>query len=225
MYQVISVGNNKLHIEGVISDSEGENISHLNNKYCELTALYWMWKNSDEDIVGLNHYRRYFDSNGEVLNKIKADELMQQYDIVVAKPRNYLIFNIRSHYKNAHKDSDLKILESILKEKNPDYIDSFNEVMNGSKLSLYNMFLTRKIILNEYCSFLFPLLEELDLNIDTTSYNSYQKRVIGFLAERIFNVWLVKNKGKYKIGYLKVKNAEGEPLFKKGVALLKRQLF
>ena len=43
-----------------------DNISDKNETYCELTAMYWAWKNikkiyPDIEYIGLNHYRRYFD--------------------------------------------------------------------------------------------------------------------------------------------------------------------
>ena len=39
---------------------EGDNIDFLNPWYCELTGLYYLWKHIDDDIIGLEHYSRYF---------------------------------------------------------------------------------------------------------------------------------------------------------------------
>ena len=63
IYKPIIVGANicKFRYANYISDDIGDNISDKNYKYCELTALYWAWKNlSNDDYVGLAHYRRYF---------------------------------------------------------------------------------------------------------------------------------------------------------------------
>ena len=56
----------------MIGDNTGQNISTENRKYCELTAIYWAWKNyralGNPDYIGLSHYRRLFN-----LNKVNLD--------------------------------------------------------------------------------------------------------------------------------------------------------
>lgn len=46
-------------------DDTGENISSKNKYYSELTGIYWVWKNSQQDITGTCHYRRYFTAQPE----------------------------------------------------------------------------------------------------------------------------------------------------------------
>ena len=79
IYMPIQVGK-ALHPEldlGFQCCHTGDNISEKNGSYCELTALYWAWKNlKDVDYIGLCHYRRYFDfsKNNSALKPIKSDE-------------------------------------------------------------------------------------------------------------------------------------------------------
>lgn len=51
------ISDKELFIQG---DNEGDNISWKNPWYCELTVLYWLWKNTTADYKGLMHYRRTF---------------------------------------------------------------------------------------------------------------------------------------------------------------------
>lgn len=62
IYLPIFVGTNKSD-RNFLRDNEGDNISYKNKNYCELTAIYWAWKNlklDKYDYIGLCHYRRYF---------------------------------------------------------------------------------------------------------------------------------------------------------------------
>ena len=67
VYMPIHVGREGKADLGYVGDNTGDNISAKNPNYCELTALYWAWKNLEADYVGLVHYRRYF-TNKEVRN-------------------------------------------------------------------------------------------------------------------------------------------------------------
>ena len=65
IYKPIHVGKAISNIElGIQGDDTDENISSKNASYCELTGMYWAWKNlKNTDYIGLCHYRRYFDFN------------------------------------------------------------------------------------------------------------------------------------------------------------------
>jgi len=219
--------------ESYAFDNSGDNIAHLNPSFCELTAAYWIWKNSQEDIVGLAHYRRYFASSTSNLmvkgKRIASPEemmnLLKNADILVAKPRNYYITSIKSHYIHAHHESDYTQLRDEIARQQPDYLSDFDHVMGGTKISLYNMFVCKKTLIDEYFAWLFPLLFALEQKIDYQNYDTYQKRVFGFMAERLFNVWLHHQRNRLSIKYMPVVNIDGENLLLKGIGLLKRHFW
>lgn len=231
IYQPIQVGNAASISPSSLRDNVGENISRKNPYYCELTALYWIWKHSTEDVIGLAHYRRYFKGNEtdlifkgqSIISKTDVENALDKYDIIVSKPRIYFPFTIRGHYCKAHIKNDLVHLDNVIKEFYPNYIESYNAVFSGYNASLYNMFVGKKNILDEYCSWLFDLLSKLEVRINYAEYDDYQKRVFGFLAERLFNVWLHYHKGNIKIKKVSAINIEGENYFSKLIGLLKRQ--
>jgi hypothetical protein len=97
--------------------------------------------------------------------------------------------------------------------------------MGGTKISLYNMFVCKKSLIDEYFAWLFPTLFALEKKIPYQDYDAYQKRVFGFMAERLFNVWLHHQRDRLKIKYLPVVNIDGENLLLKGIGLLKRHFW
>ncbi len=202
VYMPLQVGAALHEPLGYEADNTGENISAKNPNFCELTGLYWAWKNMSCDYIGLCHYRRYFSRpvHTKNLNKLKAaiytgsdyKRLLQQYDIILPVKRNYYIETVRSQYEHAHFKSDLDETERIIAEKYPDYSAAFTTVMNRRSLHLYNMFVMSKAQFDTYCKWLFTILFTLEQRIDISSYDTYEARVFGFLSERLFNVWLEK---------------------------------
>lgn len=213
IYMPVQVGK-ALHPDldlGFQPDDQGENISEKNGTYCELTAIYWAWKNlKDADYIGLAHYRRYFSfgtsefrdiitvpSGSDMIPSNDEEQIrkaLEKADIIVANPATFP-YRAAYDYAIGHHGDDFKTLYEIIKEKYPEYIPAFDKAfLRGNHLSLYNMFITRRDIFEEYCEFLFTVLGEAEKRIDTRDYTPYQKRLLGFLAERLFNVFVTKKK-------------------------------
>lgn len=199
VYMPLHVGKEGKEDLGYEGDNTGENISNKNTMYCELTGMYWAYKNISCNYIGLVHYRRYFlNENGkdyeDILTRKDIEKLMLKYDIVLPQKTKTLQKNVREAYAHMHFGKDLDNLEDILKKKYPNYCDAFDKVMQSNEISLCNMFIMSKKNFDDYCYWLFDILFELEKITDITGYSNYQKRIYGFLAERLFNVWIEYHK-------------------------------
>lgn len=225
-YQPLLVGASRFEeysdFDGYLRDNSGdESISDKNKFYCELTGLHWIWKNSVSDIVGLVHYRRYFtlrrvhgkNKLEKILTESEINGVLESHDIILARKRHYYIETVQSQYGHAHHPEDLVCARDVIQQLYPDYIDAFDLVMNRRSLYLYNMFICRNFLMKEYCSWLFPILEEIEKKLDISKYSDNDKRVFGFLSERLFNVWVLKNN--LKIAEMPVANLENQHWFRK----------
>ena len=198
-----------------------DNISAKNKSYCELTALYWAWKNIKKlypnlEYIGLNHYRRYFSFDrknyfddavvfpeSEVknyrLDKAKLEKILSKYDVLMAKPRSYP-YSLEIDYSVCHVSEDLRTLKKIIHEKYPEYDKDIYSVMTcGCRLSPYNMTVIGWNDFDAYCAWLFNILFEAEKEIDIAEYNAVQGRIFGYMAERLFNVWVRHNIKRVKL--------------------------
>lgn len=183
---------------GYIKDNTGNNISEKNFCFGSQTGLYWAWKNLKADYLGLVHYRRYFVGRkinkknpiNSILTEKQLNPMLENYKIFVPQKRKYYIETIYSHYKHTLDAKQLDITEEIIANKCPEYLKSFRSVMNESSAYIFNMLIMKYDLFNEYCSWLFPILFELENKIDTTNMSSFEKRFCGRISEILFNVWL-----------------------------------
>ena len=175
-----------------IRDNTGENIAEKNLSYCELTALYWVWKNNIQSkYISFEHYRRFF-MNGNIPSVLPYDKmcnLLKEFDVVTT---NFFSMksSLRDIYARDHIIDDLITVEKVIKSTSPDYSKDFEYVMNNSSACMCNMFASKKNIFNEYCNWLFSILIQVEDRININGRDKYQTRVYGFLAERLQNVWL-----------------------------------
>ena len=234
MYIPIQVGaEGKEKIEGYIQDNTGENISLKNPYFCELTGLYWAWKNLDADYVGLVHYRRYFTNKKKlpktedekfeiVLTEKELRDKLKNVDIILPKKRNYYIESIYSHYKHTMYVEPLDETRKILEEKYPEYLEEFDKIYKKTSAHLFNMFIMKKEILNEYCTWLFDILFELEKRTDASKYDSFHARFYGRISELLLDVWINKNQIKYE--EVKVMDMQKINWWKKGTSFLRAKI-
>lgn len=205
MYIPVQVGSEGKKDIGYQRDNIGENISAKNPMYCELTGLYWAWKNLDADYIGLAHYRRHFKGKNKsanimdnVLSYKEASGLLEKHDILVTKKRNYIIETLYSHYAHTHHVETLDCTRDVIKDIYPDYLDSFDKTMKKTHMHAFNMFVMKKELLNDYCDWLFNILFEVEKRLKDKTYDAFQARYPGRLSEMLLDVWINKNELGYK---------------------------
>ena len=191
----------------MMGDDTGDNISHKNGSFCELTALHWAWKNlKGVDFIGLCHYRRFFDFHNMIHSaysyKMVDVEKFDRYDlsipdflkrklkdgcVVVSKPM-FLNKTLFAHYCRSHFKSDFqKLREIVFENGSNEFTEAFDKVMLSNRLSPYNML----------------------ARIDISKYDRYQKRIFGFMAERLLSVYM-QAKGKKRIYYPVIQFVDGK---------------
>ena len=201
LYLPLHVGAEGKEPLSYIGDNTGDNISTKNKTFCELTGLYWAWKNLPDDYVGLVHYRRYFvlsSARGKkpfsrVLTSEQAKELLAGRDGILPKPRHYFIESLYSHYQHTCYIEPLDTAREIIAEKYPSYVSAFDRLKKRSSAHMFNMFILRRDHLDAYCSWLFDILFELEKRVDTSRYTPFHARFFGRVSELLFNVWLEQN--------------------------------
>lgn len=191
MYVPLHVGRANTADLGFLGDDTGDSISNLNPNFCELTGMYWLWKNYDEaDYIGICHYRRYLiNESGSIFNESQLKELLLKYDMITTK----LLTLPNSYYKGFsanHHIKDLITTGEIIKEKYPEYFDTFQKLVHGPHTYFGNILITSKEMYDRYCTWLFDILFEVQRRTDLTGYNGYQKRLFGFLSEFLQTVWI-----------------------------------
>lgn len=189
---------------GYIKDNTGENISILNPSFCELTGLYWAWKNLDADYIGLVHYRRHFSLKkkkgfGNVLSYEELNPYLGKIKVFVPNKRKYYIESLYSHYAHTHYAAHLDETRKIISEKYPAYLKSYDKVMKQTYGYMFNMMIMDKKLLDDYGTWLFDILFELKKRMKQLELSTFQGRFYGRVSEIIFNVWLDE---KIKLGVL-----------------------
>lgn len=190
-----------------------DNISERDKSYSEITAVYWAWKNIKKlypnlEYIGVNHYRRYFSFKKNVpfspythepidavcqykYDLKQLERILSAHDAVIPKPLVF-VYSVATQYCVYHHRPDLQCLRRVVHNKYPEYDrEMYNMLDKGNKLYPCNLCVMRWEDFDAYCTWLFDILFEADRQIIVDgNYNSWHGRVFGFMAERLFTVWV-----------------------------------
>lgn len=193
----------------MLGDDTGDNISEKRNSFCELTVQYWAWKNIEADYYGLYHYRRFLSFSEKYKDNFLwcdnftdcADQLLlnnpdvmrtviQRYDFIVAAPCVFQMSLYEQYAKQPELHiNDLEKAANIVKTLYPEFTETVGSCLNGSELHLCNLFIMSREVFHKYCAWLFPILSELEKQIDMSNYSLEGLRTIGHISERLLSIY------------------------------------
>ena len=207
-----------------LKDDSGVNISDKNEFYSELTGVFWVWKNTNQEFTGICHYRRFFTLYPEpwyhrlkylithpfkgqtglnpliytkrvskyvpkILTLEQADSILREFDAILPVTRTFK-YSVRRHYEKYHDVQDLILVEEILREKYPEMIPCWQQVLNGNQLFANNMFVMKSLHYQEFMIWWFDILFEFEARTQLENYQGYQRRILGYVAERALTLWV-----------------------------------
>ena len=186
---------------GFQKDNTGDNISDKNAQFCELTGLYWAWKNLKADYIGLAHYRRHFEGSrkGELFDRVlkykQINPLLGNIKVFVPKKRHYYIETLEQHYAHNHHIKELETAKEIMLEKYPEYGKAYDKAMNRTWGYMFNMMIMKRELVDDYCNWIFSILFEMTDRLAKegdggAELSAFENRFPGRVSERLFNVWL-----------------------------------
>ena len=190
-----------------ILDNSGENISHKNVNYCELTALYWIWKNrltgrkvgsgelkgKMEWYYGLFHYRRFLDMQEGDLERLADGGI----DVVLPYPTVHEP-NIGEHHRRYIKEADWDAALQALEQLFPEYYAAYDKIFFQEYLYNYNILIAEREVLKKYCEWLFPILERIE-ELSIPKGNERTDRYIGYIGENLLTLYFMYHRNQLNI--------------------------
>ncbi len=184
------------------TDDQGDNISSKNVNYCELTALYWIWKNEMEtdfdpdSYYGLFHYRRLLDIKEEYLFRLKENAV----DAILPYP-TICEPDISEHHGRYVKAADWEAMLQALKELQPEYYMAFPDIFRQKYMYNYNIIFAKRDVLINYCKWLFPILARVE-ELSVPRGANRADRYIGYLGENLLTLYFMHNKDNLRIAHV-----------------------
>lgn len=178
-----------------VIDSTGDNISNRNAHYSEMTAFYWMWKNSKAKYIGLCHYRRFWLNLSFIAEVLHADDL----DAVLPLP-TLCQKSVYDDYLLKYIPTVWKPMMDVMKEQSPEYYEAAQLIFKDKIFYASNMCILKREVLNDLCEWMFPIVMEVEKIVGDIK-DPYFNRYAGFCTERLITLYFIYNKHSWKIAH------------------------
>jgi len=217
LYKVVGLGG-YISPETDLDSTSGDSISSRNKYYNELTGIYFVWKNTTSDLVGICHYRRFFNFlpygseanwvyrkfTNEAIELLSdprqekiAQDLLCHYDVIVPKAK-YSPELIGKEYVRCHGDTEWKEFINLLDQTYGPYAHAIRKERRNF---LFNMMICKREIFDRYCSQLFPIINHVfelhGIKPDVEGERWQPYRYPGYLGERFMTAFINANRIKY----------------------------
>lgn len=193
-YKTICVGGYSQ--SNAINCLQGENIQYLNGKINQLTAFYWLWKNSKDPIIGVNHYRRFFvNDQKQILTAPQIEDILSKGNDAICHHCELSWNSIGGNCISSGLSEGINAFNILYKYFPRDYEKQFNIVMNSNQFQVANLIITSEQIFKDYCKWLFSFIINAANQFSPRIYAKEQaRRAMGFMGEAMLSIWLMKNK-------------------------------
>lgn len=165
-------------------DNTGINISEKNRQYCEMTATYWVWKNTNHTWKGIEHYRRHM---------LVSPDLLQE-DVDVLMPYPYLCYpNTMAQFQRFVSKDVHDALWRALKAVHPDEYEEYKKILLGELQYTYNLVCAKREVFDAYCSWFFEITEYMETLADEVP-EIKETRALSYVAEVLTNLYFMYHK-------------------------------
>lgn len=169
------------------SDDIGENISAKNRQYCEMSAAYWIWKNTDHPWTGIEHYRRRL--------FVMPEMLCSGVDAILPLP--YVCYpNTVTQFRRFVSEDVFQSLLRALRELHPTEYADYQKIIYGPYQYTYNLFCARREVFCDYCAWFFEITEYME-QMDVPEIK--MTRALSYVAEVLTNLYFMYNGSRWKI--------------------------
>lgn len=174
--------------DGVNNDADNPQLS-------EGTCLYWMLHHATDDIVGLEHYRRYFSENEKPITETRINEILSQYDIILHNSGDVgLPMLLASTSCNRCGGSMIHAAEAVYRcfqKYWPNRVGDFAKQYMSRTHWQGNMFIAKRTIMTDFCNWLFDFLYN---KLPPFMPKIVPPRTLGYMVELfLFPYWMDNN--------------------------------